>query len=404
MPPTVDEHGFEGRTERQSGPRTGLVLGLTALIVGVLGGGAFAASRFVGGDDDGPAGPATTAAEPELAAADEIDSPTKLFQRTTEGGVDLRVFRSDQAPMWGMPGENFDDERPAFCRPSGTVQATAIGAAAVVSSQATITEDPGEQGNVGFSVGGVIEDEPLLVFVIQVPAGTAAVGASSAGGGRDSMTPVDGIAALVVPAPEALAAMWSGIGGVAFNGDPWQGILVEFQHDDGSTTRLSGDDLNSGLSMSFNDPICWEQPPLDPDAPVVTIPPPTLPPGNGELPPDPAAARTEIRAAMDAVYRPGPANDERRVQLIDDPSGVQFMLDRLRDDPNGREIDADHFEVLEIGFLTAVEASFFYELRMDDYMDWGLQYGRARFIDGAWKITRATLCNDYSKTNNSCGP
>ncbi len=394
---------LEGRTERQTGPRAGLVVGLTALLIAVVGGGGYAATRLLSDDSGDAAAPATTTPGPAVAEAEAVDSPTKLFQRTTEGGVDLRVFRSDQAPMWG-PGQGFEDDRPAFCTPTGTVQATAIGDAAVVTSSTMITEEPGERGNVGFSVGGLIEEEPLLVFTVQAPAGTVAVGASSIGGGSDTMEPVEGIAALVVPAPEDLAQMWGGFAPGPVNGNPWQGILLEFQHADGSTSRVTGEELNTGLLQSFNDPVCWEQPPIDPDAPVVTIPPPTLPPGTGELPPDPSAARTEIRAAMEAVYRPGPANDERRVALIDDPSGVQFMLDRLRDDPNGREIDADHFEVLEIGFLTAVEASFFYELRMDDYYDWGMQYGRARFIDGVWKITRATICNDYSKTGNSCGP
>lgn len=401
---SADPHApLEGRTERESGPRTVVVLGLSAVLLAALAGVGIVAAREFGADE--AEAPATTlAAEPELAEAEVADSPTKLFDRVTDAGVSLRVFRSDDVPQWGpwnAPG--FEDERPESCRQVGTVQATAIGDAAVVTSQTPLSADPGDTGNVSFGVGGLIEDEPLLVFTVQVPTGTVAVGASAAGGGRDSMEPVDGVAALVIDAPEALAEMWSGMA-VQPAADPWQGIVLEFRTGSGDTTRLTGTELNSGMLMSFNDPACWEQPPVDPDAPVVTIPPPTLPPGNGELPEDPDAAATAIRAALDAVYAPGPRRDAARVAAIDDPSGVQFMLDRVRDDPNGREIEPDHLELVEVGFLSAVEASFFYELRDDSVMDFGQQYGRARFIDGAWKITRATFCHDYERIGAGCGP
>jgi len=395
-----DETEAHGRTERESGPRTWLVLLLTAVLGSALvGGGAFVAHR-IGSNDESSAPSTAFAATTTLP--DEVSSPTKLFERTTEAGISLRVFRSDAAPIWG-PGFQGAD-LPDRCVMDGTVQLTALGKAGVATLQGNTTKAAPEKGNVTYTVGGVIEGDPILAFVVQAPDGVTAVGASAAGGGTDTMEPVDGIAALAMKAPDDLARMMTGIGGpVAGNADPWRGILIDLRHADGTVTRLSGNDLQQGMAM-WSDPVCNGQQPVDPNVPVETFPPPTLPPGNGEAPPDPAAAKRDIKHAMAAVYATGQSTDAARVENIDDPSGIQFMLDRVRKDPNGRLLEPDSVAITEIGFLSAVEASFFYDLVLPTGEQYLQQYGRARFIDGAWKITRATICLDWQKVGAGCGP
>jgi hypothetical protein len=394
----VDPAQQDGRPERESGPRAWVVLAMTLAVAGLLvGGGLFLAGRL-GTDSADEGAPATVAPLGTAAAAPA--SANRRFERTAESGITLRVYSTDEIQDFGMGFEA--DDLPAKCRAAGMVQATAIGAAAVTTTQSILTEEAPERGNVGFGVGGVIEGEPILALVLQTPPDVTAVGVSTAAGGIDSMTPVDGISALAVPAPEALAQMFSGLGGGVNGADPWSGVLVELRRADGSTTKLQGEQLQMGVGL-WNDPDCVQQ--FEPEpGPTVTLPPPTLPEGTGELPPDPAAAEAEIRAAFDAAYTPGAAADRRRLEVIDDPSGIQFMIDRVRSDPNGIELDPTELEIGTIGFLTAVEASFLYEIELPDGRRDEYVFGRARFVDGAWKITRATVCNDWEKVFTNCGP
>ena len=56
--------------------------------------------------------------------------------------------------------------------------------------------------------------------------------------------------------------------------------------------------------------------------------------------------------------------------------------------------------ITELVFATATDAVFTYDLSTP-VAEFPGQIGRARFLDGTWKITRATLCQDLSKAGAS---
>ena len=59
--------------------------------------------------------------------------------------------------------------------------------------------------------------------------------------------------------------------------------------------------------------------------------------------------------------------------------------------------------ITELVFVSATEAVFTYDLETG-MADFPGQIGRARFLDGTWKITRATLCQDLGKAGVQCPP
>jgi hypothetical protein len=150
------------------------------------------------------------------------------------------------------------------------------------------------------------------------------------------------------------------------------------------------------------DPQCQDIEIAPPPEVDLSTPPGSLPAGTGRLPADPSAARQEIEAAMRTVYAMGGAGDAARLARIDDPGGVQFALDRLRE-LRGGEPQIGAIAIHDLVFLTDVEASYFYAITLDGEPR-PLQYGRARLVDGAWKITRATFCQDLLTLGWDCGP
>ncbi len=54
-------------------------------------------------------------------------------------------------------------------------------------------------------------------------------------------------------------------------------------------------------------------------------------------------------------------------------------------------------------FLSAVEAAFDYELRGLG-VDHDELFGRARLVDGTWRLTRGTICRDLRDAGIECPP
>jgi hypothetical protein len=59
--------------------------------------------------------------------------------------------------------------------------------------------------------------------------------------------------------------------------------------------------------------------------------------------------------------------------------------------------------VNNIVFVSPMEAAFHHDSDTSA-SDFRAQVGGARLIDGIWKITRATYCQDIAKSNGICGP
>ncbi len=108
---------------------------------------------------------------------------------------------------------------------------------------------------------------------------------------------------------------------------------------------------------------------------------------------------------MRTIYAAGDAADPGRIDLLDDPSGVQFALDHVREFDTDMRLDKMQLEFGDLVFLTDVEASFLYTVTIGDHGEiYYFQFGRARLIDGRWKVTRATYCQDIAHVGWNCGP
>lgn len=162
---------------------------------------------------------------------------------------------------------------------------------------------------------------------------------------------------------------------------------------------------------AWEDPACFGEecggelgPPatLDPDDPDnpfrVQLPPP------GDQPPDPAAAQVQIAVALDQLHGAAdPAVDP--LALVDDPFAVLEMLEaaRTNGDQLGEVWDEAVVTLEEAVFLSPVEAAFEYTLETSRTTLPEL-FGRARLIDGTWRISRSTLCRDLELYGAICSP
>jgi hypothetical protein len=319
-----------------------------------------------------------------------------VLERTTDHGIELRVHVTDDVGLFGgIEGEG----RPAWCEITGMLQATAVAPEAVATTQVPLTRQAPRNGNIALLAGGMIEGAPLWGILAQVGPDVVAVNARGANGTADSMEPVGGVVALAMPAPDDLEDIFDQFG--APRRAEADELAVQLERADGTTTFVTMEQLVQGPAL-WADPQCQEIEIAPPPAVDVTTPPGSLPARTGRQPADPTAARQEIEAAMQTVYATGAAGDAARLERIDDPGGVQFALDKLRE-LRGGDPHVGAVVIHDLVFLTDVEASYFYAITLDDQPR-PLQYGRARLVDGAWKVTRATFCQDLLTLGWDCGP
>jgi hypothetical protein len=392
----TDDQPADAEAERPRGLRAGTVALVAVLLaVGLVAGLGLIIRRILA-DGGGRAAVAVEQAGPGAGGAAEASQ--KVLERVTEHGIELRVHVTDDAGLFGGGGDR--EGRPAWCEVTGMLQATAVAPDAVATTQVPLTREAPPDGNLAIMAGGMLEGAPMWGILAQVGADVVAVNARGSNGASDAMEPVGGVAVLALPAPDDLQQLLNGFGGQGRVGP--DELTVQLLRADGSTTFVGMDELMQGPAL-WVDPQCQDV--LDEavvaPAPDLSTPPGSLPPGTGRQPPDPAAAREHIVAAMHAVYAAGAANDAARVARIDDPGGVQYALAGLR--ARDGEPDVGDVEVRDLVFLTEAEASFFYLITLNGAPH-PMQFGRARLIDGVWKITRATYCQDLAKLGWDCGP
>ena len=340
--------------------------------------------------------------ETTTTAVDKIEveligngSANKVVDRTTEAGIKVRVHITDDPNIFGFP--QVDTKAPEWCQVISTAMVSAVSADAIAQTQLPITKAPGPKGSVSQFWGGQLEGSPLFGVIVQVAEDVTLVRGAIAGGGNDEMTPIKGLAALAMAAPPP-----------AKNANPFDppqaNPSIDLIRADGSSTRVTRDALNNGPAI-WSDPECQQafnpenfEPPPPPD-------PPKLPPASGLTPPDPAAATAEIHEVMRTIYDKGKLADPNRIELIDDPGGIQFALDHVREFDTDKRLDKFKLEFGDLVFLNDVEASFLYTITIGDQGEiYYHQFGRARLIDGRWKITRATYCQDIAHVGWNCGP
>jgi hypothetical protein len=57
----------------------------------------------------------------------------------------------------------------------------------------------------------------------------------------------------------------------------------------------------------------------------------------------------------------------------------------------------------DLVFISPVEAFFYYDMENSISGVYPDRLGRARFVDGAWKITRGTFCQELVTVGGYCG-
>jgi hypothetical protein len=383
------------------------VLLATAVVAAVVIGGIVGFRAWRGDDRGDPAAGAPAAAAPPTSDDAGDDPPGRLFTRVTDAGVEIRVDSgADEAMVmdFGMP---MRDGAPGFCTVVDQAMATAISNDEVAQGWLPITQDAppdptpvmlGTMFGMGPGPGG---GNGLLGVVVQL-ADDAVSARLTTPAEVDEMAPIDGVAALAVSGAGAAdgddtedAAGAPFIPGAGQLGD----ITLTVLYRDGRVRQARGDDLMMGPLVWRGVGECFdafepEPPPTfsEEDNPfAVELPPP------GEQPSDPAAARAAIDAAMTTLY--GAGDDVDVLALVDDPFAMRETFDRLADSVAEPDWSDVAVVIEELVFLSPVEAAFEYTLTAADAaVTRDEQFGRARLVDGAWRIGRGTICHDLQET------
>jgi hypothetical protein len=305
----------------------------------------------------------------------------QLFDRTTDDGLTLRVHRG---PTWeqeiGVPEGEW---RPApWCYESGQLRVALGGNGVIDVGSVPWYSEPYQGRAVSWVTLGNIDGQPTWVFVAQVPPDTENVVVTLDTGETDATAPQNGIAVLAVP----------GVGPnevVEGTERYWVDNAPVFSVDvQGGSAAGVVDAAGVG---NWDDPAFRES---------CTPPPPALP-DAGEQPVDPAAAEAEIRAVMTAMYGAIGEGVERSA-LIDDPTGVAEAREQVQTGDFATEAASAQATIDELVFTTPTEAWFRYSIATDGTA-FDNRYGIAVLVDGVWKVTRSTVCQDLSLAGGDCG-
>ena len=93
-----------------------------------------------------------------------------------------------------------------------------------------------------------------------------------------------------------------------------------------------------------------------------------------------------------------------RPASIDDNYGLEDVRQQIVDNGFGDAADGSEVTITELVFASADRGRLHLRPRRRRIAEFAGQLGRARFLDGTWKITRATLCQDLSKAGVQCPP
>ena len=133
-------------------------------------------------------------------------------------------------------------------------------------------------------------------------------------------------------------------------------------------------------------------------------------PAPGEQPTDVDAARRGVTEAFWTVYDSDRTTSDR-LAAIDDPRDIDQLGTVAASGPAGLFMAESKSGVTEIVFDRPDHAWVEYDVvstaaSPPHSLDWttigGLGPGEAVFVDGAWKVTRGTVCNDLARASVRC--
>jgi hypothetical protein len=306
-----------------------------------------------------------------------------LFERTTPSGFVVRVqlgqtWESEMHADWGA-----GDWRPApWCFETGQMRVSMAGNGIVDVGGVPWYAEPFKERAVSWVLLGGNDASPQWVVVAQVPADVTNVRVAFADGSNDSVVPQRGIAVLTAPGAPSTPVQE---GDYTYWMDPTPSFQVVFE---GGADPVAIDSDSAGI---------WN----DPEFRASCTPPPPALPDAGDQPADAAAAEAEIRSAMSSLYG---AIDEGvdRSAFLDDPTGVAEAREQVQSGVYADDAASARATIVELVFTAPDEAWFRYSIDTDGN-DFDNRYGIARQVDGIWKITRSTVCQDLSLAGGDCG-
>ncbi len=304
-----------------------------------------------------------------------------LFDRTTDGGLTLRAHLGQTWDQeFGVPEGEW---RPApWCYESGQMRIALGGNGVIDVGSVPWYSEPYQGRAVSWLTLGSPDGQPTWVFVVQVPADTQNVVVTLDSGERDAAAAQNGIAVLAVPG-EAPSEVVEGPERYWLDNAPVFSVEVQ----GGAAPGV----VDSDGVGTWDDPAFRES---------CTPPPPPLP-ASGEQPADPAAADAEIRDVMTRLYGlAGTGSDGS--DLIDDPTGVAEARQQVEEGGFADDAADASATIDELVFTAPDEAWFRYSIDTPGN-DFDNRYGIAVFVDGVWKITRSTICQDLSLAGGDCG-
>ena len=330
---------------------------------------------------------------PERAAAGSIE-------RETAEGLTVRLKVGDDAQWMGLPQQALPG-MPEFCEATGMASGTIISDEAVAQTQLVLSKVSSPEGGGQVMIGGTLEGAPIWGAVVQVPPQITLVRATYPGREPDEMEPVDGVAVVALTAPPlANAAGGPNVPGQFVLGIDLRQATIEFVAGDGKRTTLDVETDLGGPPL-WNDQRCWGQADVD-----RTIPAPSEPelPDPGEQPADAEAAEAAVNAALGDLFSAPVEEGREFFDLLDDASGIDLGVAAQMENHADLEtlLTEGDVTITDLVFISPIEAFYFYELDtpLGPVTD---RFGRARVVDGVWKITRGTFCQEILNYGVFCG-
>jgi hypothetical protein len=289
-----------------------------------------------------------------------------VIERVTAAGVSVRGLMGPDygSDIW------FEEEttgwQPApWCYP-GTEFRVGVAAAGLIDVTYLSILQPAPPSVTAWpALVGWADANPHRVLVVQAP-GADNASVTYVDGATDASAVVDGLAVLV----------------------------VQGRHDvtdyELSVTGPEGVATYSDLDPS-----------TDPAWRAACEPPPPSLPDAGIAPDDPAVAEAQIRANFALVYDGTVPPEDKPDHLVDDWTGIREAQQQVSEGSFAEAAASAEFTVDDLVFTSPDEAWFRY--RIDTSItSFSQRFGVARFIDGHWRIVRATVCQDLSLAGGNC--
>lgn len=329
------------------------------------------------------------------------EAMTLLTERTTESGIELRAHLGqvwDQEEFGYYGTDEFGGwQPPAWCFESGQVRVALGGGESTGTNVIDVGSvswwiEPFNGRAVSALTMGTADGNPHRVVFVQAPPFVTEVSVVFGDGATDATVPDNGFAVLAVPGADPSFASEPG-----WVQPPTDFEVTFAEPEPDAVVTVAGD------RAGYNDP----------GYQASCSPPPPALPEPGEQPAEPATDERTIIELMTSIYLdddletgdPGDENDstdQSDDERFDDPTGIAEAREEVRSGSFEEAASNAEAIVEELVFTSPTEAWFRYRIETTTGTFAG-RYGIAVLIDGMWKITRETICQDLALAGGNCG-